>query len=294
MLNPPTFDLDHWTDLLDAREALELLAATRDPEFAAGLLLRRVFYSLKEREAFRAWVLATIRGERMDPRGDALAHRRNIERNRGALLKPRPPAPAPFRDYGDQFRPGYDWTCDGVNQDYIYKLLDTLALRVAFPSSWSCRLAGSTCRGISIGSAITTRMDRALRMLLTRYPNLHIVDGRHSRYVEDFVDPTASRPPRALWPSRRASPRCCLARPSRPIRRRVAGSSCLRPPARGRPWRSGRPGPVDDRGPRAPECVGNERPCWLPTTRVVMIVWDTQISRRDAEKDRGDAEQENG
>ena len=136
-----------------------------------------------------AWIVALVRGERMDPRADALAVHRNLERNRGALLKPIPEAPTPLCDYGDRFRAGYDWTCHAVNQAYVYRLLDTLAAREVplFLVLPPCR---HDLQSYLDRFGYHDRMDRAFRMLLTRYPNLHVVDGRHSGYVDNFVDQT--------------------------------------------------------------------------------------------------------
>ncbi len=121
-----------WSELLDARESLDLLVCSRDAKLAAPLLSRAMLPSLRRRVEVRAALNAAILGVVDPQREEARAYRRNWKVNAGAH------ALGTVKDYDSAARPelgGERWKCKPENARYVRRFL-ALARRYHVAVFW--------------------------------------------------------------------------------------------------------------------------------------------------------------
>jgi hypothetical protein len=172
-----------WAELATVREGLELALEAHDAGLFGALALARLLPTVKARYEIRDNLRTALRGETPPIRYDLLPHWRNWRLNRGAQFVPaRPPAPDFTRAAIE--RAGYfptSWRCDPVNAAYVRKFL-RLAAAQRVPVYWLLP---------PVNPEIQRRRDRGgrdpqyedfLRRLQSEYPNLVVLDGRHSGY----------------------------------------------------------------------------------------------------------------
>ena len=175
-----------WSNILTARESLEVAWAARDSSFLASVLLAEHLTSWQSRLEIRRQVVAGFEGKPLSYREINRASGRNLRANRGALMVPRTGNLAVEARHHNWIYPG-EITFDPVNEVFLERFLDLAGSR-GIPVFW---LLTPVCpeiqaRGESIGAMETQA--RFLRKLQQRHPGVIVVDGRRSRYPESALN----------------------------------------------------------------------------------------------------------
>jgi hypothetical protein len=181
--------MPHWAELATAGECLDLAWSSRDAGFFVETMLGRLLISLRARHEIRENLLGALRGTGLPGRGAMPAFWRNWNFNKGAMVlreQSRFDGIVHPSDAASFFPPR--WACEPVNARYLRRFL-TLAAAHRIRVYWllpplSPELqAGRDWRGLD---DLYTRFARAG---LARFPNLTVIDGRHSGYDHAaFVD----------------------------------------------------------------------------------------------------------
>jgi hypothetical protein len=116
----PKENRQYWSDLVDARDTLDLVWSTRDPRFALAIIGDRLFPSIKGRNELGGGILAALHGVPFT----ALERRRDLLRtwrlNDGAqVTPPREPAIDPL-----ELRVSARWSPLPVHAAYVRRFLD--------------------------------------------------------------------------------------------------------------------------------------------------------------------------
>jgi hypothetical protein len=178
-----------WPELLTAREAIDLAWTTRDPYLLACSLLAGRLASVRARREVRAALLAALRGEPSPSRREGLAYRRNWRINRGAQVAPRNPG------FGDDpgppgtASPAHRWKCKTAHSAYLRRFLSLAASR-DIPVYWLMPTLSPAWQARREQTGVEVPYVAFVRSLQRSFPNLVVIDGRHSRYDRSvFVDP---------------------------------------------------------------------------------------------------------
>ena len=186
----PRSGLPYWSDLVDARDAIDLARAARDPDLFAQTVALGLLPAFRHREAIRAGLADAWSGRPGEGRGSCLAVARNLDRNRGAWVTPiGPPPPDP-----DDLRPNpadrRGWTPHPANLEYIHRLFATAEAH-GITVFW---LIPPTCPGwqsrrVRLGA--DAAYARLAGVLSEQHRNVVVVDGRASGFPPDaFRDAT--------------------------------------------------------------------------------------------------------
>jgi hypothetical protein len=177
-----------WAELLTAAEAAELEQAASADGFTRRTILEHALPSFKNRHELRAMVTRLLRGRRVSPRMNNDVVRRNWAANEGAQVN----AKRKFRVPAQPVRPeGHvegTWAPHPVNARYVERLL-ALAHQRAIPVYWLLTPRCPTVQTWRDWYGEEARYERFVARMVGRFPNLVIVDARHSGYDADvFVD----------------------------------------------------------------------------------------------------------
>lgn len=175
-------NLQQWPELLDTRETMALALHAESPPLFIRVTMAHLLASTRKRDEIRARILGGLRGEPNETHQIVLAHRRNWEVNRGAQVAP---ADEAFVDVvGEAIQeavPARRWRPDPVNALYIERLL-TLAASRGTTVAWVMPTISPAWQSHRDASGLDDDYERYARSLLTRHPNLVVVDGRRSGY----------------------------------------------------------------------------------------------------------------
>lgn len=176
-----------WSDLLNARDALDLAWTARDANLFARIMVGEVLPSFNRRFDIRARVMEGLKGQRLEVKGHFRYLRWHWNTNGGAELNlPQqaaeiapPPNVPPL--------PG-TWRCDPVNGHYLRRFLDLAAAR-QIPVYWLLPPMHPGYQAHIEFRGEDALFDKFLREMLDRYPNLVAIDGRRSGYDRTaFID----------------------------------------------------------------------------------------------------------
>lgn len=189
---PPLLAIDlernhrNYPELLTFGESAELAFAARDPGAFLGRTVEMILPSVKTRNDLRAAVFAALQGKPMIERGDA-AYPRNWRFNLGTMLFPA----YPFTENPESwYRANYPapWSCTGLHGGYVRRFLDLAATR-GIAVYWLLHPIAPTAQRYCDERGQDARYEQFVRDAAARYPNLVVVDGRHSGYREtEFID----------------------------------------------------------------------------------------------------------
>jgi hypothetical protein len=176
-----------WPDLLELDEAIELSWVMRDPDLLARVLVDRCLHSCKNRYEIRASILAALRGEPTINQEVISMLWRNWNQNDGAQAKAKTAyreAPIPHASLADEG----SWTCAPSNEHYVRRFLD-LAAQHRITVYWLITPLSPTTQELWHRTGNDARFARFVRSYLERYPNLVVVDARHSGFEPSvFID----------------------------------------------------------------------------------------------------------
>ncbi len=189
----PRTNLNWWCRLLDARERFELAWRSRDPRFAAPLLVEGALASRGYAEVFRDLVGLSAfttphEGERMEP-DELRTLLRNWQINRGAQVAPRqfvPIAgalPRPFHG------PQWSWQPHPAHADHVERFLD-LAQQRGIPVYWVLTPADALWLERNTRAGTVSSYRRFVEGQAARFANLTVLDGQRTTWDRAlFRDP---------------------------------------------------------------------------------------------------------
>jgi hypothetical protein len=178
-----------WTELVSTWDCCDLAWTSRDAALGGWMLLGRLLPSLNSRFELRANLMGALRGVSASPRPSVLVHWRNQNQNRGALLAARNPANrgevAP--DHTHVYFPDR-WSCHPVNAAYLERFM-RLAQAHEIPVFWLLPPLVPAVQARREEMGLDLLYTTFVRAVQRRFPNLTIIDGRHSGYEHTvFVD----------------------------------------------------------------------------------------------------------
>ncbi|WP_406696109.1 hypothetical protein V5E97_34460 [Singulisphaera sp. Ch08] len=185
----PRHNMRQWPELLSPSEAIELGLAAKHAGFCAELALRWIFPSMKDRDEVRGNIVAAFRGRPASRRNDVMAHAEVWETNLGADVHPERPS---FDGEVDLADPGYfprNWSCHRVNEYFIHRFLE-LATANGVQVVWLLPPVVPKFQSRRDELGLEAKYTSFLKPLVSKYPNLTVLDARHSGYdSSQFVDP---------------------------------------------------------------------------------------------------------
>lgn len=174
-----------WPELLTIREALDLAATTRAPEFFARTVTSQALACVAARHEVRASVLAALRGESASAREGVRLLRRNWEANRGAQVIPETTSRPPSRF--DGLFPDR-WECLETTEAYIRRFL-ALAESRRVPVYWVLPPIRPGAQEWRDRRGLDAPYLDFVAGLQADHGGLKVVDGRKSGYGDAlFVD----------------------------------------------------------------------------------------------------------
>ncbi|WP_422927127.1 hypothetical protein [Singulisphaera sp. PoT] len=184
LTDPPSLYVDYWPHLLEFRELADLALTAKDPGFFATAAVARLLPSFRDRKPIRTNLAAAFRGESESNRRYNAPMRRNILANRGAKVIPRNPEyRGEIAEHLSRTLLSDTWDCNPVNVAYVERFL-SLAQAHDIPVFWlmppfiPALQAGREAKGLD------ARYREFARHLQARYPNLTVLDGLKSNYVD--------------------------------------------------------------------------------------------------------------
>lgn len=175
-----------WPEALGLRDLWDLARTGRDLGFFGPVAVARLLPSARLRYEVRAEALAALGGEDLGTRQTIAIHRRNWARNLGTDLMPAEDRP-PDQDPRPAAMAGLEgssrgWRCHPLNARYTRRFLQ-LAKDHGIEVYWLlppiyADFLEQRSRGGRDGSYVAF-----VRGLQERFPNLVVLDGRHSGYV---------------------------------------------------------------------------------------------------------------
>jgi hypothetical protein len=190
---PPLLAINHernvrqWPEVLSFAECADFAWTSRDASLFASLALEKLLPSFKSRFEIRSAVVDALKGK-TPPHGEDLYYRRNWTVNRGAMLLP------PYnyeQEAANWYEKNYPapWTCNRVNADYCRRFLDLAASR-GIPVFWLQHPIEAETQKLCEQKGQHERVQRFIRAVVLRYPNVVVIDGLHSGYKKSaFIDP---------------------------------------------------------------------------------------------------------
>jgi hypothetical protein len=180
----------NWPELLNISECLELSWAARDATFFASATLAMLFPSVRARHDIRLNIALACQGRGSVFRADTLRYWRHWLVNQGGQVT------APNPDFSGEVSPeiqrrlmSHTFWCDRVNAKYVKKFL-TLARDCGIKVFWLLPPVSPAVQREREKSGAEDGHLRFVRAAQKQYPELIVVDGRHSGYRNSvFIDP---------------------------------------------------------------------------------------------------------
>ncbi|CAN5610124.1 hypothetical protein BH23PLA1_BH23PLA1_06790 [soil metagenome] len=185
--NDPRDSLRAWAELLEPFELIELVWTAQDPDLLLELVLAQLFVSIRTRFEIGEQVRAVIEGRMRFHRIGLEPFRRNWESNRGAQIVADRASELSFEDFNalaDLF--ATEWTCNPLNGDYVRRFLRRADDRNV-PVFWLLPPVHPTLQGWRDRVGWDDQRLRFLVELQAEFPNMILVDARHSGYGDDLI-----------------------------------------------------------------------------------------------------------
>jgi hypothetical protein len=172
----------NWAELLTPREAIELAWSARDATFLATIALSGLLPTVRARHDLRANIRVALEGGSDSRREGNLQYRRNWEINRGAQVSARSGFGGQITAEDDKIYLSNIFWCDKVNRLYIRKFLALAASR-DIPVYWLLPPISPTMQARREATGVDQSYARFVRSYVDAFPNLTVLDGRHSGYI---------------------------------------------------------------------------------------------------------------
>lgn len=186
----PRFFVREWPHLATLRECLNLAAKTGDASFFASMVLAELMPSYRDRQEIRLGFFAALRGESRSRiwKTEVAPLVRNWNRNRGAQVSPRQPA---FDGRFNPRNPGLfptRWACNPATLSYVQQFLE-LASDRHIPVFWLLPPITPEPQARRQQLGLDANFSRLVRQIQAPFPNVTVVDGRHSGYASSvYID----------------------------------------------------------------------------------------------------------
>ena len=176
-----------WSDLLDAREGVDLAWSVRDAKLFARIMVGEFLPSLNQRFEIRCKLMDGLNDRHVEHKRHARYLLWNWETNGGGQLNRPLQAPEIALPPNGPPLPG-TWRCDPVNRLYLQRFLD-LAAAYQISVSWLLPPTHPGHQVTSNSGVKTSLFVKFLHEMLDRSPNVVVIDGRHSGYERTaFID----------------------------------------------------------------------------------------------------------
>lgn len=186
---PPWVNVRQWCEIGGLRDCLELAWAAPDAHVSGTILTDWLLPSFQSRDQLRSWILAALAGQSGASYSETVPYWHNWSANQGAQIMPKNPVgrtdPKLLEKsiyYPDQ------WWCDPVNARYLQRFLK-LARTHNIPVFWLLAPIQPCVQAKREQNGLDERYMKLVQRALAKFPNLFIIDGRHSGYEPDvFID----------------------------------------------------------------------------------------------------------
>ncbi len=178
----------HWSELLDARDCLDVARTYGEANLFASLLTSHILPSYRARFELRSNIVASLKGQSTSTRHDNVIHRRNWKVNHGAEVNTR------SSGYGGDVPEGYrvlvdNWTPIPVNAAYARRFF-RLAARHHIRVFWLMQPYVPAYQRMREDRGMDRHYEAFARSLLTTFPNVEVIDSRRSGFEPSvFLDP---------------------------------------------------------------------------------------------------------
>jgi hypothetical protein len=188
LASPPQYHTRNWPELLRLRDAWQLASTAHDASLFACIALGKALPSVNSRAELRNMILANLNGHRVNILPEIAAHLRNWNHNKGAMVSPKNLNNADDADPPNRLLSSDDWRCHIVNAVYLKKLLSLAASREV-PIFFVLPPAVPQVQARRERQGYDAAYIRFVRSVQARYPNLVVLDARHSGYAHTlFTD----------------------------------------------------------------------------------------------------------
>lgn len=191
LVGSPRYNLRYWQSIVTPRECLDLVRRDSGFSLFVPIAIGRLLPSFRSRLEARGLVLAALRGEASPMRLVNEICARNWRVNRGANVAARNPSFTGAVS-AEQHKTllSHLWYCHRTNAAYIRRILDLTARR-GIRVYWLLPPLAPELQTRREESGAEAGYLKFVRSLQSSYPNVTIVDGRHSGYDASlFVDAT--------------------------------------------------------------------------------------------------------
>lgn len=177
-------------ELLGPAEVADLALAARDPDYLVRQLLAIASPTIRARVEARRAVKDAFRPPKTTGREAIDRLQRNWRVNGGAMVA------AKNRHYGGGLSVAEEsaylpesWRCDPLNRAYLRRFLDLAASR-HIPVCWLIPPIAPEAQRRREAANLDARYTEFVVHNASRYPNVIVIDARHSAYPADvFIDP---------------------------------------------------------------------------------------------------------
>jgi hypothetical protein len=187
----PQRHVRQWQEIATLRECADLAWFERNASFLAELVVGKVLPSVRDRHEIRASIVHALRGESYT---ESIAHYitplwRNWRLNRGGQLIAPNPAFHGEVDPTDHALFPVPWSRDRASESYLRRFL-VLAAQRGVTVYWLLPPNSPASQAHLEQIGLSDEFARYVHAVQRRFPNLVVVDARHSEYTDAvFADP---------------------------------------------------------------------------------------------------------
>ncbi|GAC1473566.1 MAG: hypothetical protein NVSMB9_22410 [Isosphaeraceae bacterium] len=175
----PTMNVSYWSDLLDARDGMDLAWETGDLNLIVRTALPWLLPSLKVRDGIRADIRAALRNEGWPHLEERRSLRHSLRINAGAVVNPHATVRPTVIETNPPRRAA--WTPKKVHLIYLKRFLD-LAESRGIPVFWLLPPTHPDWQLRRERLGLDAPFARMIEYFQRQYRNVVVVDGRHSGY----------------------------------------------------------------------------------------------------------------
>ncbi|WP_422927872.1 DUF1574 family protein [Singulisphaera sp. PoT] len=172
-----------WAQYLSTRECFDLARSARDAHLFAWVMAGRLVPSIRYRQGLRELIAARLKGEQPGPSDLIHLLKRNAWSNKGTLVFEKNPKCWMPDDMDAWVRDGFlrDRVGNEINMAYLGRFLQ-LAAEHRIPVFWVVPPDHPKIEARKDLEGINGRYTGLLEKALKKYPNLTVLDARHSNY----------------------------------------------------------------------------------------------------------------
>lgn len=172
-----------WAELLSVPEAFDLARTAQDSSFFAWVMTGRLLPCVRFRLDMREIITSRLRGEQAPPTDRVHVFRRNTAKNRGTLVFEKNPTPWMTNDIPGWLNSAFlpDRVGNACNMRYVDRFLK-LACEHKIPVFWVVPPDHPKFEASKDEAGINDRYTHLLNRAVAKFPNVVILDARHSAY----------------------------------------------------------------------------------------------------------------